>query len=73
MSVFVAGCPGCGKIIGVPRPGSVTEPATDGTGIPNAEIETPCPFCKTLILSSTGHEMAEPKEEVQEFDLLSVE
>ncbi len=73
MSMFIAGCPGCGRFIGVPRPGSVMEAAGDGTELPIAEIRTECPFCRTVILSSDGREMSEPKEKVEEFDLLSVE
>ncbi len=49
------------------------EKAADGTELPIAEIRTECPFCGTMIWSSRGYDMSEPKEEVVEFDLLSVE
>ncbi len=70
MSIFIAGCTGCGRIVGVPRPGSVIDKVSE---LPIEDIRTECPFCKTEILSSSGHEMSEPKEKVEEFDLLSVE
>ena len=64
MSVFVAGCPGCGHKIGVPRPGS--DPATE-----KAKVQ--CPFCGRDIDRSLGYEVSEPPEKQEPFDLLSVE
>lgn len=72
MSIFIATCPGCLKQIGVPRPGSVVGEIGD-EDVFDEDIKTACPFCEAEILSSTGRDVAEPRVEEPEFDLLSVE
>ncbi len=63
MSVFAAVCPGCKKKIGLPRPGSIV-------GVEDIEVD--CPFCGKMVSAKNGFEVAEPKVEEEEFDLLAV-
>lgn len=73
MSVFVAICPKCRRKVSVPRPGSMRAPALDPQEVASIEsIESECPFCGAAVCSKNGFEVSEPKQEKEEFDLLSV-
>jgi hypothetical protein len=75
MSVFVSNCPGCHKVVGVPRPGSVPDNVVDDDDDDNVEddILTDCPFCGKSISSLAGYDIKEPAAETDKLDLLSVD
>ena len=62
--MFVATCKYCGRKVRVARPGSIA-------GV--EEIKNDCCFCGKPVYSEDGFEVAEPLEQEEEFDLLSVE
>ncbi len=63
MSVFVSICKGCGRKVGVPKPGSIPD---------IRDIAADCPFCGTKVYAKDGFDVAEPPEQKEPFDLLKV-
>ena len=73
MSLYVSNCPGCLKIIGVPRPGSCPDNDEDTEESEESDILTKCPFCDKDISSNAGYELKEPAVVDEPVDLLSVD